>query len=881
MPSVSSLLPPDSVRRVRLPNGLTLLARRDSTAPVVSIVTWVKVGYFDEPDDAVGVAHVLEHMYFKGTPTRGVGEMARATKMAGGYLNAGTIYDHTHYYAVLPASGFLAGLEVQADAYANSVIDADELRRELEVIIEEAKRKEDNPGAVATETLYELLHDRHRMRRWRIGREGALRALTRGDMVRFYRNFYRPSNTILVVAGDVGTDDVVRRIEALYGHLEDGVIERAPGEREVGRPGRRYRERAGDVAQTQVAFGWRTPGTTDDDTPLLDVAASILAAGRSSRLYRALRERQLASSVSAYNYTPTELGVFVMHAEGEPDRARDAARAMWIELEEARARGFSEGELERSRRLFESRWLRRLETMEGQANFLAEWEALGDWRLADRYAARTMAATAGEVTEAVRRHLTPDDASVMVYRPASAPSFAGEMEGNDVFLWLDGARGGAVPQTAPPPAAPAVAGDTSVLRELTHGSVSVFRTARGVPILVRNKPGSPIVHMGVYSSGGASLERGEEAGVATLTGRTTLKGTARRTAEAIALESELLGGSISTAVTSDGAGWTFSVPVARTEAAIELLADVILSPSFPAEALETERRVALSQLAQLRDDMFRYPVRLAYEAAYGAHPYGRGVLGSEATLRALGVEQLRQWHARHVASADSVIAVVGDIDADEVARLLAGAFASLEWREATIPDVPSWPTSPRQRVEGRDKAQSALALVFPSPSRREPSRIAAHMIAGVASGLGGRFFDTLRDKQSLAYTVHATASDRAAGGAFLAYIATSPEKEDAARAGLLAEFARLRADLVSEEELSRAQTYALGTHAIAQQSGGNLLAELVDAHLYGSGLGELDTFEERVRAVSAEQMRDLAREYFDEGRRVEGIVRGSGASAPG
>ena len=134
-------IPPDSVRRVVLPNGLRLLVRRDTTAPVVAIVTYVKAGYFDETDDIVGVAHVLKHMYFKGTPSLGVGEIARATKASGGFLNAGTIYDHTHYYAVLPSTGFAAGLAVQADAYANSLIDAAELARELEVIIEEAKRK--------------------------------------------------------------------------------------------------------------------------------------------------------------------------------------------------------------------------------------------------------------------------------------------------------------------------------------------------------------------------------------------------------------------------------------------------------------------------------------------------------------------------------------------------------------------------------------------------------------------------------------------------------------------------------------------------------------------------------------------------------------------
>ena len=220
---LSVALDPATVRRTTLANGLRVLVRRDRSAPVVAIVTYVSAGYFDETDDVVGIAHVLEHMYFKGTPTRGVGEIARQTKAVGGYLNAATIYDHTSYYTVLPASASRAGLDVQVDAYANSLIDAEELARELEVIIQEAKRKSDNPGAVATETLFELLHDRHRIRRWRIGREPGLRALTRDAMMRFYRNFYHPGNTVLVVVGDVDPDEALREI--------DGALRRAPGRR--------------------------------------------------------------------------------------------------------------------------------------------------------------------------------------------------------------------------------------------------------------------------------------------------------------------------------------------------------------------------------------------------------------------------------------------------------------------------------------------------------------------------------------------------------------------------------------------------------------------------------------------------------------------------
>src|SRR5437870_13616898 len=126
---LTTALDPATVHRTVLDNGLTVLVRQDHSAPVVAIVTYVKAGYFDETDDVVGIAHVLEHMYFKGTPTRGVGEIAKQTKAVGGYLNAATIYDHTSYYTVLPASGFRQGLEVQADAYANSLIDSDELAK--------------------------------------------------------------------------------------------------------------------------------------------------------------------------------------------------------------------------------------------------------------------------------------------------------------------------------------------------------------------------------------------------------------------------------------------------------------------------------------------------------------------------------------------------------------------------------------------------------------------------------------------------------------------------------------------------------------------------------------------------------------------------------
>jgi zinc protease len=864
---------PSTVYRAVLSNGLTVLIQQDRTAPVVAIVTWVKAGYFDETDDQSGLAHALEHMFFKGTGKRGVGEIAKETKALGGYLNAHTIYDNTAYYTVLPSTGFREGLDIQADAYANSIIDSAELAKEMEVIIQEAKRKSDNPSAVATEKLYELMYDAHRMRRWRIGHEPGLRAFTREKMRSFYRNFYRPANTILSISGDIDQDDALAQVTKLYGDLEPGVPRRTPGPTEPERSGFRYRELAGDIAQTQLVIGWRTPGTLDPDTPVLDVAAAVLGTGRASRLYRAVRERQLASSVGAYDYTPTELGVFVVSAEAEPDKAVSAARAMWHELDVLRQQRVPAHELERVRRIFEARWVRRLETAEGRANYLAEWEALGDWRLGGQYFDRFMSTDAGSIQAAVAKHLVPDKAAAILYRPEAGPAVAADAAAMRALL--DGGVREPLASIPVRESHPAPRKQRAIY-ERDEAGVLVFRTANGVPVLARRKPGAAMAHVALYAAGGCIEERPALAGLTLLTARTMLKGTATRTAAQIADDSEMLGTTISASAGSDSFGWSFSVPKTRLAAAFELLGDVVTRPTFPEDAIETERTAALSSIAMLRDDMHRYPMKLAREAAFDGHPYGLPPMGTDDSMRAITKKDMEQWHQARFLESAAVIGIVSDLDPAEVADLVSSELASIALRETPPVAVPEWTRTAKVVAETREKAQTALAVAFPAPSRTDDSRFVASLIATVASGLGGRFFDELRDRQSLAYTVQAGLSERRAAGMFVSYIATSPEKEGIARDGLLAEFVKLRDAEVTEGEISRAKEYIVGTHAISQESGGAVLGELLDAWMFGSGLSEMQRFEESVRAVTATQMRDLAERYFDPERRVEGIIRGVG-----
>ncbi|MEO7217007.1 MAG: pitrilysin family protein [Gemmatimonadaceae bacterium] len=865
---------PEAVTRTVLPNGLTVLIYRNTAAPVVAVNTYVRAGYFDETDDVVGIAHVLEHMYFKGTPQYGVGEIAKATKAAGGYLNAHTIYDHTSYYAVLPSRGFEEGLAVQADAFANSTIESDALAKELEVIIQEAMRKEDNPDAFATESLYALLHDEHRIRRWRIGRPAELRGFRRDNVVRFYRNFYTPSNTVLAIAGDVDPESALERVQHLYGTIAPGEPTRTPGPPEPSHSGFRYLELSGDVEQTHIEIGWRGVPNLHPDLAALDVAAAVLGSGRASRLYRAVRDRKLAGSVGSYNYSPSEVGVFVVSSEGDPATAADAARAMWEQVASLREGAVAPEEIERAQCLFMSRWARHLETTEGQAAYLAEWESLGGWEKGQEYYDAFLRTDASAVVSVAQRYLTEDHAAAVVYRPRAAEAMA-----IDATAFLAALSGDAVALfDTPPSQAPAVHAPSASARFVREEArVRVYELPSGIPVLVRVRPNALISHIAVFAAVGSAHELRDRAGITALAARTVARGTTTRSSLQVAQESELLGGSIGASVGSESVGWSFSVPAANVQSAISLLADVVQRATLTDDSLETERSAMLADAARLRDDMYAYPVRLATEAAYADHPYSIPAGGTEESLAAIKVTEAREWYHSRLLHAPFVIVLTGDFDADDIANVVATEFSELTLADRVPVAPPRWPDRFVERVVRRDKSQSALVLGFPAPARTDPERFAAHVLASIASGLGGRFFEELRDRRSLAYTVNAFGAERQNGGAFLAYIATAPERENEARNALREQFAALRQTPVTDEELARAKRYMIGMHDIRQERGGAILGDIINAWLSGIGLAELDRATERIESVSADDILRLAQKYFDPDRAIEGVVRGEPA----
>jgi zinc protease len=857
------------VERRVLPNGLTVLVQADPGAPAAAIVTHVRAGFFDEPDRWQGISHVLEHMFFKGTPTRTVGRIATETKALGGYLNASTGYDATSYYVVLPTEGFEAALEIQADALRHASLDADELRRELRVIIEEAKRKLDSPAAVAGETLHAELFDRHRIRRWRIGTEAMLAGFTRDDVAGYYRSRYVPERVILAIVGAVAPEPAFAAAERCYGDWapRPGAVDPSPEEperREV-----RARTLRGDVKQAELAIGWRGVPPLHPDAPALALAAMVLGSGRCSRLYQALRLPSIVTSIAAHHYAPTEVGVFSIAADLDPASLGPALEGVAAEVRDLRDRG-PDGQLERAQTLLTAQWARRLESAEGRASAFAAAEALGGVDLIEREYRALLAVTAGDVRRAVDRYLGADAVAAVAYLPAGHPGdldrelLAEAFRRGRPASRLDG--GGAFPVVAAggPRSAPA-----QVVAGVEHVALP------SADLLVRRKPGVPLVTLGVYRLR-RQVETRETAGLGALAVRAAARGAGPWDAGQLADRFESLGGALVTSVAHDWFGFSTSVLSEHVGTAAALLRAVLEDPRFVAGEVERERDTLADEAAQNADDMFRRPIELALAAAFGDERYGLPVKGSPESVAGLTADQVVTWHRGERAGSRTTVVAVGDLDLDRACATLEAVFGRPDGTAPVGgPYEPPCRLSAGSRIEPRTKTQTALAMAFPGPARTDPDRHAADVLATVASGLGGRLFQALRDRRSLAYAVLMSSWQRCRAGALLTYIATSPDREAEAREAMLLELGRLAADRVTEEELDQAVSYLVGQAAVQRQTSSALASEILDAWLVGSGLEEIEDPAAPIRAVTREAVRDVAARSLLPEARAEGVVRGA------
>ncbi len=405
-----------------LQNGLRVVVASQPGSPAVTVDAWIRVGSRDESEEENGVAHFVEHMLFKGTRRRSVGEIAREVEALGGWINAATGYDYTHYYVVVPAHALAQALEMLADALANATFEAAEVERERTVILQELSLIHDTPARYVVFRLFGTAFTVHPYRRPVGGSVEVIRQISRDQLMRFYRTHYGPGNTTVVVAGGVDGRAALNQVRRAFWGWRRVVVPRTPAPQEPPLEGVRRSVEVRDVHVTTFAVGWLGPSVRDDDHYAVDVLVYALGRGRAARWVRELRDRRRVVQTLSIGF-PTARDpslVFVVATTADADESR-AERALLEEVRALRDRGLTEEELERAKTLLEAEVRTEQHTSQGLAASLGFAATVADLDYHRTYLQKVRAVKGDQVLQVAHRYLDPQRYAVVSLRPRRSP----------------------------------------------------------------------------------------------------------------------------------------------------------------------------------------------------------------------------------------------------------------------------------------------------------------------------------------------------------------------------------------------------------------------------------------------------------------------------
>lgn len=401
-------------------------------------------------------------------------------------------------------------------------------------------------------------------------------------------------------------------------------------------------------------------------------------------------------------------------------------------------------------------------------------------------------------------------------------------------------------------------------------------------LLVKEDHRLPFVEFRAVLQGGVLAESASNNGITQLMSKMLLKGTQRRSAEEIAREIESVGGSIDSYGGNNSFGVNAEVMTDDFATGLDLLADVLLNPSFPKEALEREREVQAANIQSQKDNLLKSASKAMRRALFGNTGYGLDPVGSEDSIEKISSADLKAFHTRFATPDNCVMAIFGDVKTEEVKADVERAFA--KWKsEPLTPSNGERVTEDRERgsqriVETRDKKQAVVVIGFPGTTLLASDRYALELLQEACSDLGSRLFLRIREQLGLAYYVGAQDFPGLVPGYFDFYAGTMPEKIDLVEKELLREAELLRSEGLTEAELNRAKAKVIGQKKIARQDLGTQAMTASLDELYGLGFAHSDAEDQFYEAVTLEQVKAAAQRYLRTESMVVSVVQPSVAA---
>jgi zinc protease len=862
-------VPRVQLEKYTLPNGLEVILSPKRGLPMVAVNLWYHVGPANEAAGRTGFAHLFEHMMFQSS--KHVPEDAYIAMLQGAGasdVNGTTSFDRTNYYATVPANQVELVLWLESDrmGYLLDKLDEAALANQQDVVRNERRQsRESPPYGMAEEALYQTLFPKgHPYYGVIIGSHEDIQAAKLDDVRRFFREFYAPNNATIALVGDFDSAQIKPLIQKYFGTFRRGPTvaplkvdtPRITAERRKVVPAR--------VQLPRVYMSWLTPPLFKPGDAEADFTSQILGGGRSSRLYKKLvYEMQIAQDVSAVQSSLQLASVFEIEATARPGHtAEELEKAIDEELAAMRARPPDAVEMERARNTIETGIIGSLESIGGLADRLNAYNHhTGNPDYLQKDVERYRAVTAAAVQAFVRDQLSPS-ARVVVHAVPGEPEPLAQVATPPAPKPGQGEAAEAINPDEPWREQPPKAG---AARTVTLPTPATATLPNGLTLLLNERQGLPIVAAQLVFKTGSDANPLDKPGLANFTAAMLDEGTSTRNALQLADEIARLGGSLTTNSTMDSTTVNTRSLSSTFPAMLNLMADVVLRPSFPADEIERQRANRVAQLVQQRDNPQAVAAVATAAALFGTqHPYGYSEIGTEAAVKAMTREDMQAFWKQNFVPNNAALVVAGEISMKELRALAEKAFG--EWQRGT-PARPALgaPSTTQARVVIVDKPgpQTQLRVASVGAARSSPDFRPLQVMNLALGGLfSSRINMNLREKNGYSYGANSQFTFRRAPGPFQVGSAVRLDVTAPAVTEIFNEIRGMQERPMSADELRTAKDALVNSLPGAFETSAAAVGSFANTFIYDLGIDYYANYAEEVHAVTNDQTLAVTKKYL-------------------
>jgi zinc protease len=862
-PGVQRVTSVEGVTEYRLANGLKILLIPDRSIDTITVNVTYLVGSRHEGYGETGMAHLLEHLMFRGT--KRFPNIKADFQQRGVRYNGSTSFDRTNYFGTFPASDKTLDyvLDAEADRMVNAPIARKDLDAEMTVVRNEFESGENSASSVLRERVAASAYLWHNYGNAIIGSRSDIENVPIERLRAFYRNYYQPDNAVLLISGKIDAAAALSLAQKRFGAIAKParklrvtytVEPTQDGERTV------TLRRAGDVQIVSALY--HMPPGTHPEYAAVDVLVALLNHVPSGRLHKALVESGLASSVFGTERQLHEAGFAYFGANLRQDASIEAARdALLGVLEGFASRPATAEEVERARtRLLNDIELTLADSRE-LTMALSECAGIGDWRVLFLHRDRLKEITAAEVQAVATRYLKPANRTLGLFLPTASPDRAEIPAVPDLAAALRDYRGsGAVAQGEDFNPTPANI-EARVIRRTLPGGMKLA-------LLPKKTRGGTVVAQLALQWGDEQSKANRAAACGVASGM-LLRGTRKYSREELRDQFDRLKANVAV----DGDGGSVETVRGSLPETLRLMAEVLRHPSFPSDEFEQLRRATLTGIDTQRSDPSAL-AGLALTRHLNPYPpahwlYTTSLNERSARLKALSLDEVKRCYADFYGASDSELAVVGDFDPEEVTRLAQDAFG--DWKSprpyARIPLRVAEVAPVNDVIETPDKANAVLRAGTLIKLRDDdpdyPALLLGNYLLGGSSD--SRLVRRIREKEGLSYSVGSflSADSFSPRGAFGLFAIYAPQNRARVEAALNEELRRAFADGFTAQEVEAGKKGFLQARALARSNDATVASRLVSYLVLGRTFAWDEELERKVAALTPQGVLEAMRRHID------------------